>query len=116
MHGVKFAGHAELHTKYCLLLEGYVDGKRDVVGAYGTSSLEYHFLLSSFVIPCHALGEEPLEDTLIQLDNYAFLTRQRLFERQTHYIGQLTDDLHRQLDDALEHLHVDPVIWLRMCG
>ena len=116
MHGVRFKGDPDLHTKYCLLLEDYVNGKHDVVAAYGTSSLEYYFELSSFVVPRHALGEQPIEDTLIQLDNFAFLTRRRLFELRTYYIGQLPQDLVRQLDDALMHLYVDRVIWLRMCG
>ena len=116
LYGVRFEGDPEVHAKYCLLLESYLDGKRDIVGAFGTSNLAYHFVFSSFVIPGRALNGEPPEDTLVQLDNYAFLSRQRLFERRTFYVGQLTPDLVRALDDALTHLHVEPALMIRMMG
>ena len=116
MHGVKFDGDPDRHSKYCVLLEGYVEGKRDIVVAYGTSSLEFHHVLSSFLITRLALAGQPPDDTLIQLDNRAIVPKRKLFGKWTFYIGQLTADLVRQLDDALVHLYVEPEVWLRMCG
>lgn len=115
IHGIKFQGDNRRHSKFGVLMEGYARHKYDYIVALGTSSLEYHHVPTTFLIPGGTFPEHD-ELTLIHLENRKILTRGQLLSRQCVYVGQLPTTLISQMDDALERLWVGEATWLRMCG
>lgn len=102
--------------KFCVLLEDYGPGKFTLIVAFLTTNLDYYHVPTTVMVPAGVV-EGSHEPSLLQLENWRLISAHTILKGRAHHKGHLTDELLRQVDDALVHYRdLDDAIWLRMCG
>lgn len=116
VHRFRFSERSRPVSKYFALLEGYGEGKRDLIVAFFTSRTEFHYRRTTVLVAANVIPGI-VEPSLLDCGNWRILPSSQLFSGKVRYLGQLPSEVVDQVDDAIEHIKdIDEATWLRMCG
>lgn len=104
-------------SKYGVLMENYTTGAKDLIIVFTTHRTEFRNQKSS-VFVADGVIDRISGDTLIQCENYRAIPAEHLLENErVKYVGRLSQEVMKQVDEALTHVrHIDEATLIRMIG
>lgn len=111
----KFPEDDKPRYKYCILMEDFIEGKRDLVVMFTTSHLEYRYKKSSVLVKDGNI-KGITGDTLVECHNWKLIKPSILCENETtRYLSQLPPAVMKQIEEALTYVtNIDEVTLVRM--
>lgn len=105
------------HSKFCILMEDYIDEAEDIVVIFTTHRTEFEYQPTSVKI--NDGGIRGISgDTLIQCNNYWLFSPEIFCDpSKSEYLTDLSEDQMNEVNEALAFIEdIDEVILIRMLG
>lgn len=111
----KFERDKEPREKFCVLMEDYVKGKKDLVVVFTTRNLNFASRKTAVPVAGGVIRGLP-EDTVIECHNFAIISCEYLLkDEEVEYICQIQPEIMQSINEAVEHIQkIDEKMLARM--